>query len=97
MNDYERELIKSARNGSVAAYEELIKPHQSRIYSFMFSKCGNEFEACQLTQEVFVKVFESLVSKRGSGSPICDFYRCADEISQQIGCVSKEKVLIANM
>ncbi|NLV35968.1 MAG: hypothetical protein GXY17_04745 [Clostridiaceae bacterium] len=97
MNDYERELIKSARNGNVAAYEELIKPHQSRIYSFMFSKCGNEFEASQLTQEVFVKVFESLVSKRVSSSLICYIYRCANEISQQTGCISKEKVLIANM
>jgi RNA polymerase sigma-70 factor (ECF subfamily) len=97
MNDHERELIKSAQNGCVAAYEELIKPHQSRVYSFLLSECGNEFEACQLTQEVFVKVFESLVSKRGSGSLACDIYRCANEISQQIGCISKEKVLIANL
>ncbi len=97
MNNHERQLIKSAQNGCVAAYEELIKPHQSRIYSFLLNECGNEFEACQLTQEVFVKVFESLVSRQGSGSLICDIYRTADEVSQQIGCISKERVLIANM
>jgi len=28
MNDYERQLNKSARSGCVEAYEELIRPHR---------------------------------------------------------------------
>lgn len=97
MNDYERQLNKSARNGCVDAYEELIKPHRSRIYTLMLRECGNEFQASQLTQEVFVKVFESLLSHANRSSLVCDIYKTADKIIRQNSCISDKNALAASM
>lgn len=97
MNDYERQLEKSAQNGCVDAYEELIRPHRSRIYTLMLRECGNEFQAGQLTQEVFVKVFASLLSRRSDSSLICDIYRTAEKVSRQNTRISGENVLAASM
>jgi hypothetical protein len=97
MNDYERQLNKSARCGSVEAYEELIRPHRGRIYSLMLSEFGNEFQASQLTQEVFIKVFESLLSHANRGSLVCEIYKTADKIIRQNSCISEKKALAASM
>lgn len=95
MNNYERQLKKNARNGSVEAFEELIGPHRSRIYTLILRECGNEFQANELTQEVFVKVFESLLSSRSDSSLICDIYRTAEKVSRQNSCISGKNVLAA--
>lgn len=97
MNDYERELNRSARSGCVEAYEELIRPHRGRIYALMLSEFGNEFQACQLTQEVFVKVYESLLSHGNRTSLVCDIYKTADKIIRQSSCTSEKKALAASM
>ena len=96
MNDYERQLNISARNGCVEAYEELIKPHKGRIYMLMLDECGNEFRAGQLTQEVFVKVFELLLS-HPNRSLICDIYKTADKIIRQNAYISDKSALAASM
>jgi RNA polymerase sigma-70 factor (ECF subfamily) len=89
MSENERQLIESARNGCVASFEELIEPHQNRIYNLMFKTCRNEFEASQLTQEVFVRVFRSLALKKSDGCFIINIYRTAGEVSRQAVCKSK--------
>jgi len=97
MNDYKRQLNKSARCGCVEAYEEIIRPHMARIYTLMLSECGNEFQASQLTQEVFVRVYESLLSNPNRSSLVCDIYRTADRIIRQNSCISEKKALAASM
>ncbi len=97
MNDYERQLKKSARNGCVESYEELIRPHMGRIYTLMLRECGDEFQAGQLTQEVFVKAFETLLSRKSDSSLVCDIYRIAEKVSRQNTCISGKNVLIASM
>lgn len=80
MSDHERQLLKSACKGGVAAFEELTAPHQSIVYNYMLSECGNEFEACQLTQDVFVKVFELLTTNALTGNLLSCIYRTAGDI-----------------
>jgi len=89
MNDRERRLMKSARNGRVAAYEELIQPHQKKIYNLMLKTCCNEFEASQLTQEVFVRVFSSIKHWTEDISLTLNIYKIAGEISQKAICKAK--------
>ena len=89
MSDKEKRLMKLARNGSVAAFEELIQPHQNKIYTLMLKTCCNEFEASQLTQEVFVRVFSSIAFFKDNISLILNIYRIAGEISQNTICRSK--------
>jgi len=89
MDDRERRLMKSARNGGVAAFEELIQPHQKKIYNLMLKTCCNEFEASQLTQEVFVRVFSSMEHWKEEYSLTMSIYRIAGEISQKAICKTK--------
>jgi DNA-directed RNA polymerase specialized sigma24 family protein len=84
MRDTERRLEKSARNGCIDAFEELIAPHQGRIYNLMLRTCEDEFEASRLAQEVFVKVFEELSrNHEGRGLSAC-IYCTAAEISRNV-------------
>lgn len=89
MSDSEKQLLKSARDGCVAAFEELIKPYQNRIYNLMFKTCCNEFEASQLAQEVFVRVFCSISLGEDHGSFTLNIYKTAGEISRLAACKSK--------
>lgn len=89
MNKRNKELIKLARNGNVAAFEELIQPHQNIIYNLMLKTFRNEFEASQLAQEVFVKVFRSISLWKDSISLTLNIYKIAEETIQQATCKSK--------
>ncbi len=90
MSENERQLIKLACNGSVAAFEKLTGRHQKRVYNLMLKTCNNEFEASQLAQEVFVKAFDSLVSGADDGCYVLNIYRIASDISRQTVCKSKK-------
>ena len=92
MSNEVRQLLNSAINGCTAAFEELIEPYQKRIYSLMLKTCGNEFEASQLAQEVFVKVFGFLLTERNESYFPIILYRTADEVSQNAACKSKKVI-----
>jgi len=83
MNKREKRLLKASREGNVAAFEELIKPHLTRVYNIMLNFCNNEFEASHYAQEVFVRVFES-VMKKDSLSLSYEIYKTAAELSRSI-------------
>jgi RNA polymerase sigma-70 factor (ECF subfamily) len=61
-------LIDEISAGGVGAFEELMKTHQGLVYRVCFSYTRNHEDALDVTQEVFVKVFEKIGSFRGSGS-----------------------------
>ncbi|NLK87069.1 MAG: hypothetical protein GX279_06210 [Clostridiaceae bacterium] len=90
MSDHEQQLLETAKNGGVEAFEELTGPHQARVYNFLLSECGNEFEAGQLTQEVFVRTFDLLTKKADIGNLYACIYRTASEISRQAAHESKK-------
>jgi RNA polymerase sigma-70 factor (ECF subfamily) len=83
MSDHERQLLRSACKGEAAAFEELTAPHQTIVYNFILSECGNEFEACQLTQDVFVKVFELLTTNTIAGSLLPYIYKTAGDLCRR--------------
>lgn len=62
-------IIERCLNGDQAAWEQLVKTHTRRVYSFCFRFTGSESEAQDLTQEAFLRVFRTLKSFRaGEGS-----------------------------
>ncbi|MEN6314673.1 MAG: sigma factor [Clostridiaceae bacterium] len=89
MDERYKKLMKLAINGNVAAFEELIQPHQNKIYNLMLKTCCNEFEASQLAQEVFIKVFRSISLWKDSFNLALNIYKIAEEIIQQAACKSK--------
>jgi DNA-directed RNA polymerase specialized sigma24 family protein len=90
MSNYEQQLLETAKNGGVEAFEKLTDPHQVIVYNFLLKECGNEFEAGQLTQEVFVRTFDMLTKKADIGNLYACIYRTAAEIGRQAACESKK-------
>ena len=83
MLEKERQLLASARKGCVDAFEELIAPYAAGIYNLMLKTAGNEFEASLLAQDVFVRVFELLISGDFRGGLAFNIYKSAGEISRR--------------
>jgi RNA polymerase sigma-70 factor (ECF subfamily) len=67
--DTDTTLVERCLNGEDAAWEELVRANTRRVYSICYRFTGTEGEAQDVTQEVFLRVFQSLKSYRsGQGS-----------------------------
>ena len=62
------ELIRAAAAGDTAAFEQLYRQHYRRVYSLCLRMLGNQTQAEDLTQEVFLQVFRKLGSFRGDSA-----------------------------
>ena len=81
------ELIQFAQNGDSEAFGELYGRYAHIIFRFIFSHLSDRFEAEDLTEEVFLRVWRSLSNYREQGVPflaylfkvarnvLVDFYR----------------------
>jgi RNA polymerase sigma-70 factor (ECF subfamily) len=58
LNDQEREVIEQLRDGSKEAFRLMFDEVGPKIYAFALSYLKNEFEAEELLQEVFLKLWE---------------------------------------
>ncbi|MCM3342841.1 sigma-70 family RNA polymerase sigma factor [Paenibacillus sp. MER TA 81-3] len=63
----DEDLVQEIQSGSQAAMEVLVKRHYSSIYSYIYRKIGDRHTAYDLTQEVFMKMMQSLGSYRNNG------------------------------
>ena len=67
--DADANLVERCLGGEETAWEELVKTHTRRVYSICYRFTGSDGEAQDITQEVFMRVFQSLRSFRaGEGS-----------------------------
>ena len=71
------ELVRRARDGDLAGYDELIRRHQSRIYGMMYHMTANHEDANDLTQEAFIRGYQTLRSFRGEAAFFTWIYRIA--------------------
>ena len=67
----ERELVRRCREGSEAAYAELVRSHRPRLYLLAFRLTGDRETAEDVVQEAFLAAFRSIekVDPRPSLSP----------------------------
>jgi RNA polymerase sigma-70 factor (ECF subfamily) len=56
VEDPDRELIVRWQAGDEAAFEELIRRHESRVYRLLYRMMGNKEDAEDLTQETFLSL-----------------------------------------
>jgi len=54
------EIIRFTEENDVAAFERLILRHQDRIYNFCCRYLGNDADASDCTQEVFIRLYQNL-------------------------------------
>ncbi len=73
----ENELVDRARRGDLAAYDDLVKRYQERIYATVYHMTANHEDANDLAQEAFIKAFHALKSFKGGSSFYTWVYRIA--------------------
>lgn len=61
----DEKLIKKALEGSQAAWQKLVKRHESSLYQYALRMTGNPEDALDLLQETFLSVSRSLRDFRG--------------------------------
>jgi RNA polymerase sigma factor RpoE len=70
-------LVKRAKDGDMAAYDELIRRYQQRVYATVYQMTSNHEDANDLTQEAFIKAYRALGSFKGDASFYTWVYRIA--------------------
>ena len=76
-NTDETSLVKRARYGDLAAYDELVRRYQERIYATIYHMTSNHEDANDLAQEAFIKAYQALKSFKGGSSFYTWVYRIA--------------------
>jgi RNA polymerase sigma-70 factor, ECF subfamily len=61
-------LVKAARKGELAAFEELVFRHRDPIYARAFSMTRNEEDAVDLSQEAWIKGWQRLGQFQGEST-----------------------------
>src|SRR5687767_7427789 len=54
------DLLTRAAGGDPAAFQALVERHRSMVYRVAYQFAGNHFDAEDIAQEVFIKVYRSL-------------------------------------
>jgi RNA polymerase sigma-70 factor (ECF subfamily) len=73
----ESELVRRARTGDLAAYDDLVRRYQERIYATVYHMTSNHEDANDLAQEAFIKAYQALKSFKGGSSFYTWVYRIA--------------------
>lgn len=64
----DEQLIEKALSGNKRAWMNLLKRYESQVYNYGIRMTGNNEDALDLMQEVFISVFRNLTNYRGEGS-----------------------------
>jgi RNA polymerase sigma factor RpoE len=73
----DQELVRSVQGGDLAAYDELVRRYQERIYATLYHMTSNHEDANDLAQESFIKAFHAIKSFKGDSSFFTWLYRIA--------------------
>jgi RNA polymerase sigma-70 factor (ECF subfamily) len=66
--DDERAIARRAAAGDHAAFEQLYHAHSGRVFALCLRMCGMREQAVELTQDVFVHLWQKLGSWRGESA-----------------------------
>lgn len=70
-------LVRRAQKGELAAYDELVRRYQERIYATVYHMTSNHEDANDLAQESFIKAYQALKTFKGGSSFYTWLYRIA--------------------
>ncbi len=84
----EKQLVKKSLQGDIQAFEQLVLNYQNKIYALAYRYMGNEEDAYDISQEVFLKAYRSLQTFEGTSSFGTWIYRvatnvCLDELRRR--------------
>jgi RNA polymerase sigma factor (sigma-70 family) len=70
-------LVRRAQRGDLAAYDDLVRRYQERIYATIYHMTSNHEDANDLAQDTFIKAYQALKSFKGGSSFYTWIYRIA--------------------
>ena len=86
----EKSLVSRAQKGDEVAFTQLYEEYFDRIYRYTVIRIGNQMEAEDITQQVFLKALQSIGSFKWKGAPFSSWlYRIAH--NQMVDYLRKTK------
>ena len=76
----ELELIKRVLDGDSSAFEGLVLDNQTKVYNLALKMVGNEEDAFDMSQEAFLKAYNSIGSFRGDSKFSVWLYRLTSNV-----------------
>ncbi|NCC68005.1 MAG: sigma-70 family RNA polymerase sigma factor [Clostridia bacterium] len=76
----ELETVKAVQDGDSAAFEKLVLDNQSKVYNLALRIVGNEDDAFDMSQEAFLKAYNSIQSFRGDSKFSVWLYRLTTNV-----------------
>lgn len=78
--DEERRIIAQVCAGDTNAFEALVVAYQKQVYNLALRTVGNEEDAADMTQEVFLRAYRALGTFRGESKFSVWLYRLTSNI-----------------
>ncbi|MBD5781814.1 sigma-70 family RNA polymerase sigma factor [Pelagicoccus sp. NFK12] len=75
--DEDLAIVHKVQAGDVDAFDELVTKYRERIYSVVYNLTSNREDASDLTQDAFIKAFQSIGRFKGKSSFFTWLYRIA--------------------
>ncbi len=76
----ESRIVQKVLKGDVNAFEKLVLAYEKNIYNIALRMTGNSEDASDMTQEAFIKAYNSLQSFRGDSKFSVWIYRIATNV-----------------
>jgi RNA polymerase sigma-70 factor (ECF subfamily) len=73
----DQRLIAASRRGDAAAFGELVRRHQDRLYNTVYRLLDNADDALDVVQEAFLNAYQSLEGFKGDAQFFTWLYRIA--------------------
>ncbi|HEX2101078.1 MAG TPA: sigma-70 family RNA polymerase sigma factor, partial [Candidatus Synoicihabitans sp.] len=70
-------LVRRVQEGDVAAFDHLVVKYRERVYAVVYNMTANREDASDLTQDAFIKAFQSINRFQGQSSFFTWLYRIA--------------------
>lgn len=77
VSEQDGRILRGLRAGIESAYEELIAQYEQPVYNVVYRLLGNQTDACDVVQDVFVKIFRGVNAFREQSSLRTWIYRIA--------------------
>lgn len=75
--DSDMEIVRQVQAGDVAAFDKLILKYRERVYGIIYNMTSSREDAADLTQDAFIKAFQSIQRFGGQSSFFTWLYRIA--------------------
>ena len=73
-------LVSKVQSGDSASFEKLVLDNQTRVYNLALRMVGNEEDAFDMSQEAFIKAYNSIGSFRGDSRFSVWLYRLTTNV-----------------